>query len=504
MSRHTFYNEDKELEIAVGWDQPLRTYFAVVSAKHTDVPVLWLGTRYHEIADPQSVIHAVHPHAPAFDEQALHSQLLTDRHEESVLDRRRTANADLDWDPHSPESVAQLQEDLDKHFEHAEAIHRHPFYLPGYGDLMQRIEELLRDPSYDLLLPAPEREQLENEFQQYKKDASACEDVNSFCSSAEYVLKDFVRSDGDNLFVQPIQGLATHRVLFRDALYLGKMGHEIIHNDAIYGPHIERDRDTWKDVIHGLVVLDTALQNDSAFLKYHELYLEPPIRDPVTLHLRENVDGPPIPYLTVSSEPELSDRQAALDKQYRDIRKQWHDELSHAHDIGLHPYDVEGTEQLMQNMEKLTDNPDLANNARVSLREQQAQYNGDVEDQQRVSAFLDRASQMLERHEQHTDAAKKLQSTGLSVDDIPTYSEFKSDALNVIKDGQKILEDDWKTYETYLERSPDVRERIRHNIERLNSAIGREHGSLKPETQQELDEQQKAKQQKSTRRGISF
>src|SRR3546814_12595709 len=57
------------LEVAVGWDRPLATYFAIVSGEDepgdedaeddADPVLLWLGTTYGEILDPASIISAV-------------------------------------------------------------------------------------------------------------------------------------------------------------------------------------------------------------------------------------------------------------------------------------------------------------------------------------------------------------------------------------------------------------------------------------------------------------
>jgi len=52
------------LTIAVGWDAPLNTYFAAVHRNDDDVDdehreILWIGTTYGEIAEPETVIDAI-------------------------------------------------------------------------------------------------------------------------------------------------------------------------------------------------------------------------------------------------------------------------------------------------------------------------------------------------------------------------------------------------------------------------------------------------------------
>lgn len=61
------------LEVTVGWDRPLATYFAIVSREgdpvdedaedEGDSVLLWLGTTYGEILDPATIIAAVERYA---------------------------------------------------------------------------------------------------------------------------------------------------------------------------------------------------------------------------------------------------------------------------------------------------------------------------------------------------------------------------------------------------------------------------------------------------------
>lgn len=84
--------EVSRLEVAVGWDRPLATYFAIVSRK--DEPgdeddghpvLLWLGTTYGEILDPASIIAAVARFAILPDDLA--DRLAADRASEGARPR---------------------------------------------------------------------------------------------------------------------------------------------------------------------------------------------------------------------------------------------------------------------------------------------------------------------------------------------------------------------------------------------------------------------------------
>jgi hypothetical protein len=63
------------LRIAIGWDPPLNSYFAIVQRENDGVDddgreLLWIGTRYGEIVEPDTVIDAIRPFAAIPDELA--------------------------------------------------------------------------------------------------------------------------------------------------------------------------------------------------------------------------------------------------------------------------------------------------------------------------------------------------------------------------------------------------------------------------------------------------
>jgi hypothetical protein len=66
VSRHELAARDTYpgAKVAVGWDPPLRTYFAVVRLiDDDDEPFLWIGTGWGEIEHPEYVIEAVEKYA---------------------------------------------------------------------------------------------------------------------------------------------------------------------------------------------------------------------------------------------------------------------------------------------------------------------------------------------------------------------------------------------------------------------------------------------------------
>jgi hypothetical protein len=74
MSRHQLQSKSGNHTIAVGWDKPLATFFAIVehnSPAETDVfdddesdaPVLWIGISYLELKTPEDLVVPLAPYA---------------------------------------------------------------------------------------------------------------------------------------------------------------------------------------------------------------------------------------------------------------------------------------------------------------------------------------------------------------------------------------------------------------------------------------------------------
>lgn len=82
MSRHGPTAFDPIHDIAVGWDGPMGTFFTQAldtagAEEDGTYRVLWLGTRFHEVLKPATVIAAVAPFATVPND--LLRQLVRDR-----------------------------------------------------------------------------------------------------------------------------------------------------------------------------------------------------------------------------------------------------------------------------------------------------------------------------------------------------------------------------------------------------------------------------------------
>ena len=65
MSRHEIPGLTLELEVVVGWDNPLQTFFAQVlrPGDEDDDILLWLGTSWEEHPTPESLVGLLAPYA---------------------------------------------------------------------------------------------------------------------------------------------------------------------------------------------------------------------------------------------------------------------------------------------------------------------------------------------------------------------------------------------------------------------------------------------------------
>jgi hypothetical protein len=92
MSRHDLISFSKRFDITVGWDAPMRTYFAqvedleLVKRGEDDTVVGWVGTSYSEILRPEDLRHYIEPYG-ILDDETL-AELRDDR--AATLDTRAT------------------------------------------------------------------------------------------------------------------------------------------------------------------------------------------------------------------------------------------------------------------------------------------------------------------------------------------------------------------------------------------------------------------------------
>jgi hypothetical protein len=109
MSRCILDDPDRDLEIVIGWDPGLETFFAQV--KDLTLPegsnhLLWEGTGFRAHQDPDALIDAIEPYAPPFDRAGLRRELLNDQ----AHDAERIYDAPGTYDPGEDEEWEDEEE----------------------------------------------------------------------------------------------------------------------------------------------------------------------------------------------------------------------------------------------------------------------------------------------------------------------------------------------------------------------------------------------------------
>ena len=109
----------------------------------------------------------------------------------------------------------------------------------------------------------------------------------------------------------------------------------------------------------------------------------------------------------------------------------------------------------------------------------------------------------MEEYQGFKDIVQRLSSTGIGVEDIEGYGEWKVSALPLATTGEAILTE-LQRYEIHLKENPGLARRIHADVQRLNAAIGRDDASNSRQRDQSLSEDEKTAEHRSQRRGIKL
>ncbi len=491
MSRHTFDNEATNSKIALGWDPALDTYFAVVFNNNSDTPIIWLGTKQQQILQPQTIIEAVRSYAPAIDENHLLKLLRDDKQHSNRLDPPSLNTADqqpshsLRPRPypcnHTIADVNALLKTWDSHVANADAAKIHPFYSPGHHELISRIEHLRNDLSRHIVVPRTLWDRFDSILKDHNRQTCNIGDIKLFPSRVEKAMQTFAEltKQAETSSV-PITELPAYDKWQNQAQQISELGQELIHDHTAFGPYYEEVSNSWNKITEATLQIDSALHHDTAFHTYKELYLVPAQPDSA-----------------------LSPQETEANAKYRDMRELWQTHLKNSHTANIHPYEYPGASKQMQQLQGLSDNHHLADNARLALVEQTAKHTRDQQAGTIITDYLKKTTQLLQKHEQHNKVAKELQKLGVTADDISPQEQLKLKTAGHASKGEEILQDQFiTTYGDYLKRSPDVHSTLRDSVDQLNSAIGRKQSSAKEE-HRELTEHQTVDLHHSIKRGMS-
>ena len=210
------------------------------------------------------------------------------------------------------------------------------------------------------------------------------------------------------------------------------------------------------------------------------------LRDPTSLrHQKPQLYLEPITRTIPTSEP-----AAEADATYRLVRADWHKHLTLAEATQAHPYQLPASPKLVQAMQQLRNQPELATNAQQALDGLLNDHTSFQNDREHIQTYQADASHAWKRHKSLQEIAREFTSQNIRLEDNDSYTKWKERALRLADAGEDILADQ-KRYSIHLDRRPDSTQRIREHVKRLNATLGREEASIRRQRQQSLSESEK-------------
>src|SRR3954451_9231344 len=108
MSQHVMDSSREGMEILIGWDQPMNTFFAQVWAKRDDEePVVWLGNAFDQVQEPEEMAEDLEPFGAMPDD--LLAVLRADR---AVGDEEKSVQQWADMGPIKLDRVHQVLDQM--------------------------------------------------------------------------------------------------------------------------------------------------------------------------------------------------------------------------------------------------------------------------------------------------------------------------------------------------------------------------------------------------------
>ena len=168
-----------------------------------------------------------------------------------------------------------------------------------------------------------------------------------------------------------------------------------------------------------------------------------------------------------------------------------------------HPYQLRASAELIQAMQELRNQPNLATNAQQALDTLLNDHTRFQHAREHIQTYLTDVGQAWKQHQNLQEIAQEFSSQNIRLEDIDSYSQWKERALRLADAGEDIVADK-ERYGLHLDHCPDDAKRIRASVARLNAAIGRDEASIRRERRQTLSEDEKTAERRSQRHGIKL
>ena len=257
-----------------------------------------------------------------------------------------------------------------------------------------------------------------------------------------------------------------------DARKLSTLGDNIIQQLKAYDCGFTPDK--WQEFSKGLFALDTAIGENTFFLRHSQLYLEP------------------LPHSPSGSEETL--QAHAL---YRQVRDAWHEHIAIGEKDDPHPYE-DAPSRIVNAMHDLSQNthlPDRAQRAISSLHNDCTSYRNSCSE---VETYLQDTQRSLDSNRGFAKAIQKLNPQKVRAEDIEGYGEWQDQAAKLVHTGEEMMSKDSATSVLYLKHNPDLENKLKTNIGSLKNTLE----DALPSRTQEFAQHQQVDQHRSISRGM--
>ena len=364
-------------------------------------------------------------------------------------------------------ALDRLHGDWIAHAARATTAHAHPYYVIGHAELVERLRELRNQPAV-AALPAAELSQLDTLLAQARRQDHALSHVKSYLAKLEPCraqlrdLHDLAVPDGSQL-----QDLPAYRAWRSSADQLLEQGNAIAADHNTYGACLNHTFQAWNELHASIRELQQDLGHDTSSLRHQQpdLYLQPITR--------------PVPTLDDAKEADAS---------YRRLREDWNDHMARADAKHTHPYEVHGYAPLMDTIQQLRDRIHLDATARDALDPVLLEHAQVEQARTDIDAYLSDTQRSFRSLTNLKDVAERFKPQGIELKDIGSYAEWRQRARVLAGAGKDILADR-QHYRMHLKENPELAQRVRANVQRLNAVIDRETPSIAQQERQEAAQQ---------------
>ena len=364
----------------------------------------------------------------------------------------------------------------------ARAANIDPVLMPGREALALAAQQYIQDVDTATLTPM-QRMDLDGIIDNQQRHNDCTKEIHETSTRLESTLQTYsdlqFMANGNGMEVSTLNAYEEWII---DARELSEhcqrliLEHEVY--DSAFTPH------SWDNMTTQLLELDTAITEDSFYLRNKDLYL------------------PPLAY-----DPSASTEEQQTHTAYRALRDKWHETVNEAEAYSYdncHIYNYENPTKHMNTADTLIKSdhlPDQCDRALILLREDHVGYQNAHTD---IETHLQDINTALDKNDTFVDTLDKLDRLDVTIQDIDGFSTWKEDSQKLVDNTAYFTELEDVNYDRYFKSNPDALQTMQASKSKLQDAIER---FTPAETKRKLAvaaQHEHHQQQQSTKHSISM